>query len=167
MHTVFIFTDGAARGNPGPGGWGAIIIAGEQVTEIGGGEPHTTNNRMELTAAIKALEQIQDTRSKMRVFSDSAYVVKGMTEWIHNWQRKGWKTASKKPVENRDLWEQLLTASAGKEIAWTQVGGHAGVRGNEQCDEIATAFADGTPHTLYAGVLENYRIKNILDVARR
>ena len=165
LKSITIFTDGSSRGNPGPGGWGAGVIVGNKVTEIGGRETHTTNNRMELIGAIKALEQIQDSRNKIQVVTDSGYLVKGMTEWIHNWQKKNWKTADRKQVLNRDLWEELLALSRGKEIVWKQIGGHKGIAGNERCDAIATEFADGKKPELYAGVLENYRIRNILNVS--
>lgn len=169
MNTVTIFTDGASRGNPGPGGFGAIIIAGEKVTEFGGREAHTTNNRMELMAAIKGLEQISETQNKVYVVTDSVYLVKGITEWIQRWQKKGWKTADRKPVLNRDLWENLLAATRGKEIVWKHIAGHADTKGNIRADEIATAFADLSTSSrqaapeLYSGILENYRIRNILD----
>src|SRR3989344_5861378 len=165
LKSITIFTDGSSRGNPGPGGWGAVIVDCQKVTEIGGRETHTTNNRMELIGAIKALEQIQDSRNKIQVVTDSGYLVKGMTEWIHNWQKKNWKTADRKQVLNRDLWEELLALSRGKEIVWKQIGGHKGIAGNERCDAIATEFADGKKPELYAGVLENYRIRNILNVS--
>ena len=141
MNSISIYTDGASRGNPGPGGWGVVVTLEGKTTELGGRDAHTTNNRMELTAAIKALQFFGN--DKLFVYSDSSYVVKGMTEWIHNWQKRGWKTAAKKPVENQDLWQELLAASAGKDISWVQVAGHADNRGNNRADEIATAFADG------------------------
>jgi ribonuclease HI len=144
-----------------------VIVGEERVIELGGRETHTTNNRMELTAAVKALEQVHTHGLKIRVFTDSGYLVNGITQWIFGWQKRGWKTADKKAVLNRDLWEQLLALSVGKSIEWKQVSGHAGVAGNERCDEIATTFADGSTPSLYSGVLENYRIKNILDVPRR
>lgn len=165
MNPLTIFTDGSSRGNPGPGGWGAIIIADEKVTELGWREAHTTNNRMELTAAIKALEQIQETQKEIKVVTDSGYVVKGITEWIHGWQRKGWKTADKKPVLNRELWEDLLAAARGKTIVWKQIAGHADTAGNIRADEIATAFADGEHPELYSGVLKNYSIRDALNVS--
>lgn len=163
--SIIIFTDGASRGNPGPGGWGAVVIDGEQVAERGGREEHTTNNRMELTAAIKALEQIQETQKEIKVVTDSGYLVKGITEWIHRWKIKGWKTADKKPVLNRDLWEDLLAVARGKTIAWKQIAGHADTAGNIRADEIATAFADNLPPNLYSGVLKNYSIRDVLNVA--
>ena len=166
LKSITIFTDGSSRGNPGPGGWGAVVIVGNKVTEIGGRETHTTNNRMELIGAIKALEFVFSLNAKRcTLYADSGYLVKGMTEWIHNWQKKNWKTADRKQVLNRDLWEELLALSRGKEIVWKQIGGHKGIAGNERCDAIATEFADGKKPELYAGVLENYRIRNILNVS--
>ncbi|MDO8620458.1 MAG: ribonuclease HI [bacterium] len=171
---ITIFTDGSSRGNPGPGGFGAIIIAPKndelgigniEVREIGGREAHTTNNRMELLAAIKALQQIQDSRFKIQVFSDSSYVINGITKWVFGWQKNGWKTIAKKEVENKDLWEKLIEVSKNKDIQWNYVGGHVGVAGNTRCDEIATGFADGANVALYAGPRADYPIKNILDVS--
>ncbi|MDP3661553.1 MAG: ribonuclease HI [bacterium] len=164
--SIVIFTDGAARGNPGPGGFGAIVIFGDKVSELGGREAHTTNNRMELMGAIASLEYLSGTEAKnITLYADSNYVVLGMTEWIERWQRNGWKTANKKPVENQDLWERLLSAADGKEIQWKRIDGHKGIVGNERCDEIATAFADNEPLKLYSGILENYSIRNILNVS--
>ncbi len=165
IESIIIFTDGAARGNPGPGGFGAIVIAVNKVTEIGGREAHTTNNRMELMGAISALEYLSKKDAKdITLYADSNYVVLGMTQWAARWQRNGWKTANRKPVENQDLWERLLSAANGKEIHWKRIEGHKGIAGNERCDEIATAFADGEEVKLYSGVLKNYRIRNILNV---
>ena len=165
-NSVTIFTDGASRGNPGPGGWGAVVIFGDKITEIGGRETHTTNNRMELMGAIKALEFVSSLNAvHCTLYTDSGYLIKGITEWMHNWQRKNWRTADRKQVLNRDLWEELLALSRGRKIAWKQVSGHAGVLGNERCDEIATAFAGGENLELYSGYLPNYRIKNILHVS--
>ncbi len=166
---IAIFTDGSARGNPGPGGWGAIVIIGDKVIEIGGREEHTTNNRMELMGAIAALEALKrfnlSSDPRFNLYSDSTYVVLGMTEWTVRWVRNGWKTANKKKVENQDLWERLLSVAEGKKIQWKRIDGHAGIAGNERCDEIATAFADGEAPQLYSGILENYRIRSILNVS--
>lgn len=174
---VTIFTDGSSRGNPGPGGYAAVLILPTpnkqnsevrsmhyEVREIGGREERTTNNRMELQAAISALSLIHTSEFIIHVYTDSSYLVNGITRWIHGWQRNGWKTKEKKDVENRDLWEELIEAARGKSIEWKQIGGHVGVAGNMRCDEIATAFADGLAPKLYADVLENYSIKNILDI---
>ena len=152
---ITIYTDGASRGNPGPGGWGVIMIYDDKVVELGGRETHTTNNRMELTAAIKALEFITDR--EIVVYADSEYVTKGMTEWIHKWQKKGWRTANRKPVLNQDLWQKLLEVTEGREVEWKYVAGHAGVTLNERADEIATTFADNLTPSLYHGPRSQYR----------
>lgn len=152
---ITIFTDGSARGNPGPGGWGAIIAKEFDVREIGGFDPYTTNNKMELTAAIEALKTLE-FGVEVSVHTDSEYVMKGMTEWISNWQKNGWRTAAKKPVENQDLWKDLLKASEGKNISWQYVAGHSGHSANDRCDEIATRFADGLSVELYTGQRGTY-----------
>lgn len=163
-HSISIFTDGSSRGNPGPGGFGAIIVDGKTITEIGGRENHTTNNRMELQAAISALSIIHNSKFIIHIYTDSSYLINGVTKWIHGWQRNGWKTTAKKDVENRDLWEKLAYSSIYRTIDWEYVGGHIGVAGNTRCDEIATAFADGAKPALYRGSLGNYGVKNILDI---
>ena len=154
-----IYTDGSSRGNPGPGGWGAIIASEDKVVEIGGKEPHTTNNRMELTGTIRSLEfTINNFQfSKIQIYTDSEYVMKGITTWIHNWQVKGWRTANKKPVLNQDLWQRLLELTDGKEIEWRYVAGHSGVPLNERADVIATTFADGLTLNLYNGPKDGYK----------
>lgn len=163
-HSILIFTDGSSRGNPGPGGFGAVIIADGKVTELGGREEHTTNNRMELTAAIEALAFIQNQGSTLILYSDSSYLINGVTKWLHGWKKNGWKTTAKKDVENRDLWEKLAYSSIYRTIDWEYVGGHIGVAGNMRCDEIATAFADGAKPALYRGSLGNYGVRNIFDI---
>lgn len=157
---IIIYTDGSSRGNPGPGGWGAIIGTEKEVIEIGGREDHTTNNRMELTACIKALEEIkkESLGNEIEIHSDSSYVVKGITEWVFNWKKKGWRTANKKPVENKDLWENLFDATQNLNIKWKLVPGHAGVQANERCDEIATLYADKEKVKLYRDLRKNYTI---------
>ncbi len=155
---ISIYTDGSSRGNPGPGGWGAIILDNNNVREIGGREDMTTNNRMELVACIKSLESISTT-SAIVLYSDSQYVIKGMTEWIDGWQRKNWKNSQKKDVLNRDLWEKMLEVSNGKSIEWKYVKGHAENPGNNRCDEIATSFADNEPAKLYEGSIDSYSIR--------
>ena len=158
MNSV-IYTDGSSRGNPGPGGWGAIIATENDVIELGGRESHTTNNRMELTAAIKALDFISTLpASAWLVYTDSEYVMKGITIWVYNWQRKGWRTANKKPVLNQDLWQELLRLAEGRNVEWEYVRGHQGVSGNERCDEIATSFADNLVPTLYNGSRKAYPV---------
>jgi len=158
MSTIQIFTDGSSRGNPGPGGWGSIIATEESVKEIGGRESHTTNNRMELSAVIEALRTVRGGATRITVFSDSTYVIKGITQWVRSWLKNDWVNSQKKPVENRDLWERLLEVSQGKTIAWEYVAGHTGHFANERCDEIATSFADGTPVTLYEGPRSSYGV---------
>ena len=133
---VSIFTDGACSGNPGPGGWGAILRFGEVEKELKGGEPHTTNNRMELLAAISALEALKKSAS-VDLTTDSQYVRQGITSWIHNWKRNGWRTADKKPVKNDDLWKRLELAIETHDISWHWVKGHSGHDGNERADELA------------------------------
>jgi ribonuclease HI len=154
---IIIYTDGSSKGNPGPGGWGAIVAHGDEVVEMGGRSEHTTNNKMELTACIKALESLP-IGVEATVYSDATYVVKGITEWIHGWMQKGWKTAQKKQVENKELWMDLYQASVDKKIHWKQVEGHAGVPANERCDVIATTFADGETPQLYRGFKDEYTI---------
>ena len=133
---VKIFTDGACCGNPGPGGYGAILKYGQEIKEISGCESETTNNRMEMMAVIEALGQIKRP-CKIRVFTDSNYVVKGMTEWIQGWIKRNWLNAQKQPVKSRDLWEDLLRLSAAHKIQWQWIKGHSGHPENERCDQIA------------------------------
>ncbi len=139
--TVDIFTDGACSGNPGPGGWGAVLRWNGHEKEMSGSEPDTTNNRMELMAAIEALESLKRD-VKVRVHTDSTYVKDGITKWIHGWKEKGWKTAAKKPVKNQDLWQRLDAALGSHDIEWFWVKGHAGHPENERADEIARLAID-------------------------
>jgi len=133
-------TDGACKGNPGPGGWGVVIRAGEKERELSGGEKLTTNNRMELTAAIKGLEALKRP-CKVVLSTDSRYVMDGLTKWIAGWQRNGWRTAAKQPVKNADLWQELLAAAAPHRIRWEWVKGHAGHPENERADKLASDAA--------------------------
>lgn len=133
---VVIYTDGACSGNPGPGGWGAILIHGDNRKEMNGGETETTNNRMELLAAIQALDALK-TRSEVDLHTDSNYVRGGITDWIKNWKRNGWRTANKKPVKNMDLWQRLDEARNAHTVRWHWVKGHAGHPENERADELA------------------------------
>lgn len=135
---VEIFSDGACSGNPGPGGWGTILRAGGQTKELSGFAPQTTNNRMEMLGAIAGLEALKRP-CRVRLTTDSQYLVKGMTEWIYGWQKKGWKNSKKEEVLNRDLWERLLELSRKHQVEWTWVRGHAGHPENERCDELARA----------------------------
>lgn len=141
MKQVEIFTDGACKRNPGPGGWGALLRMGQHEKELSGGESDTTNNRMEMTAAIKALAALIEPCA-VDLYSDSKYVVEGMTRWIEGWQKRGWKTASKKPVLNEDLWRELLEVSSRHEVTWRWVRGHNGHPENERVDQLASAEAE-------------------------
>lgn len=138
---VEIYTDGACRGNPGPGGWGALLLAGKHRKTLHGGEPETTNNRMELMAAIEALNALKGPR-KVVLHTDSKYVMHGITEWMDNWKKRGWKTSNKKPVKNQDLWMLLDEAITRHEIQWKWVKGHDGNAGNEEADELANRGID-------------------------
>ena len=138
---VTIYTDGACKGNPGPGGWGVLMIAGENRRELCGGEPATTNNRMELTAAIEALRALKRP-TRVRLFTDSKYVMQGIETWIHGWKKNGWRTSDKKPVKNMDLWQALDALAAQQQIEWRWVKGHSGDAGNERADALSN---DGIP----------------------
>jgi len=140
MPLVEIATDGACKGNPGPGGWGALLRFGATEKELSGGENPSTNNRMELMAAIKALETLKRP-CRVRLSTDSRYVMDGLTKWIHGWRKNGWKTADKKPVKNADLWQMLLNASEPHRIEWLWVKGHAGHPDNERADRLASEAA--------------------------
>ena len=139
---IILYADGACSGNPGPGGWGVILkhAATGKTREMSGGEKQTTNNRMELTAVIRGLEAIAKP-SKVKVLTDSQYVVKGITEWSENWMAKNWRTANKKPVKNVDLWQKLLEISGKHEVSWQWIAGHAGHPENERCDKLAVDAA--------------------------
>ena len=139
---VDIYTDGACRGNPGPGGWAALLSAGGREKEISGAQIQTTNNRMELQAVIAALQALKRPVD-VRLYTDSQYVRRGILEWLPQWKARGWKTADKKPVKNLDLWQLLETAAARHRIEWHWVRGHAGIPGNERCDALANAAIDG------------------------
>ncbi len=138
---VEIYTDGACRGNPGPGGWGAVLIAGRHRKTLHGSDPETTNNRMELTAAIEALNALNGSR-KVRLHTDSKYVMDGITSWMANWKKRDWKTTAKKPVKNKDLWQALDEAAERHDIDWVWVRGHVGNPGNEEADALANRGAD-------------------------
>jgi len=134
---IEIFTDGACRGNPGPGGWGALLRFSGKEKELYGGEPDTTNNRMEMLAAISALESLKHNRHPIVLTTDSRYVMDGITKWLPGWKRRGWKTANKQPVKNRDLWQRLDALVGPMEIEWRWVKGHSGHLENERADELA------------------------------
>ena len=141
MKHVEIFTDGACKGNPGPGGWGALLRLGKHEKELSGGEADTTNNRMELTAAIRGLAALTEP-CVVTLYSDSKYVLDGMTKWVEGWKRRGWVNASKKPVRNADLWHELIEVAARHEIDWRWVKGHSGHPENDRVDELASNEAE-------------------------
>ncbi len=141
MTAVTIYTDGACRGNPGPGGWGVLLLAGEHRRELSGAEPATTNNRMELTAVIRALEALKRPVAA-RLYTDSEYVRRGIGEWLPAWKARGWKTAAKKPVKNQDLWEALDAAARRHRVEWHWVKAHSGIEGNERVDALANEAID-------------------------
>jgi ribonuclease HI len=139
--SVVVYTDGACKGNPGPGGWGALMRWKEHEKELFGGERDTTNNRMELTAVIQALSALK-SRCRVAVYTDSAYVKNGITTWIHNWKQRGWRTADKKPVKNVELWQRLEALAAQHDVQWHWVRGHDGDPGNERADALANRGVD-------------------------
>jgi len=178
---ITIFTDGSSSGNPGPGGWGAVIlllqndgnpkseIRNPKVTELGGGEKRTTNNRMELKAVIESLRFIKsyELRAKsyeLVVYSDSSYVINGITKWVDGWITRDWVSSKKEPVQNRDLWEELIDAEDGLDVEWKLLPGHSGVAGNEKADEIATSFTFGKPKKLFSGNIDDYGV-DIKDIS--
>ena len=145
---ITIYTDGAAKGNPGKAGWGAIIMAGGKVFELGGRKNHATNNQMELTAPIEALKYVKNNISHglyIEIYSDSKYVILGITEWIENWMKNGWRNAAKKPVVNKELWEELYELNKALKPKWNYVKGHSGHEHNDRVDLIATSFAEEEP----------------------
>lgn len=159
---IIVFTDGAAKGNPGPGGWGAIVITTDQhVTELGGGSPHTTNNRMELSGAIAALQHVANQPGRVAIYTDSTYLIQGITQWVWAWRKRGWKTAQGADVLNRELWDQLSSlvgARARGDVDWRWVRGHVGTPGNERADQISVAFASQQSAGLYVGPLDAYAV---------
>lgn len=164
MAEIKIFTDGAAKGNPGPGGYGAVILYHDRVQEIGAAKEKTTNNEMELRAVVEALKETKSESAPVEVYSDSKYVVDGATGWVFGWKRNGWKTKAKTDVLHRELWEELLETIKGRDITWHKIPGHAELAGNERADRIASDFGDGKHVNLYNGPLEKYRYK-IADVS--
>ena len=162
---IVIFTDGAAARNPGPGGWGALVAVNGSVFEIGGFEPATTNNRMEMIAAIAALRLLEaQTSQAIVVYTDSSYVEKGITAWIHGWKRRGWLKADGEPVLNKDLWIDLEAAAKGRRVSWRRLKGHAGIPGNERADRIAADFARSKDVELYAGSEADYPVADFRKV---
>lgn len=169
-NSIVIYGDGACSGNPGPGGWGSIVIFdGKTVKELGGGDGATTNNRMEMSAVIAALnyshtllQESGASSANIQIFTDSVYVIRGITQWIHGWKRRGWKNAENQDVSNRDLWIELDRAvsgiknGVGANLEWNFVKGHSGIAGNERCDEIAVAFSKNSYVDLYHGSASGY-----------
>ena len=141
MTQVEIFTDGACRGNPGPGGWAALLVAGKERREVCGAEALTTNNRMELTAAISGLGALK-RRCAVKLYTDSKYVLQGITEWLPGWKARGWRTAAREPVKNQDLWQLLDAAASSQDVEWIWVKGHSGHEGNEYVDRLANEAID-------------------------
>ncbi|MEK2690048.1 ribonuclease HI [Bdellovibrio sp. GT3] len=165
---IQIFTDGACSGNPGPGGWGAVVLLqNDSVTELGGGDRPTTNNRMEMKATLEALKFVSEIPGPVHFYTDSTYVIRGITQWIFGWKKRGWKTAEGAEVLNRDLWEELgqvvQARGASNKVDWRYSRGHVGIPGNERCDQIAVAFSKNDHVSLYTGSLKNYPV-SILEV---
>ncbi|MCK5027532.1 MAG: ribonuclease HI [Candidatus Pacebacteria bacterium] len=167
--TIIAYTDGSSLGNPGPGGWGAIVSFGNKtIIEIGGREEESTNNRMELTAAIEVLRAVKETKADVEIHTDSSYVKNGITGWVYGWQKNNWQTKAKQPVLNRDLWQQLLEEEKRRkkygEVVWHHVEGHVGHPGNERADEIATSYAKEEKTELFEGKRKEYDIDlNAID----
>lgn len=165
---ILIFCDGASKGNPGPGGWGAVVATPTRVVELGGREERTTNNQMELRAALEALTHVSRlSAAPVIVHTDSSYVINGITKWVHGWKQNGWKTKEKKEVLNKKLWVALDAAvfQVGGDIEWQQVGGHVGVLGNERADTIASDFAENKKVSLYIGPRRGYSLE-VHNIAR-
>jgi ribonuclease HI len=165
---IMIFSDGACSGNPGPGGWGSIVLLpNNQVIELGGGSPSTTNNKMEMTAALEALRYVKNINMPVAFYTDSTYLIRGITQWIFGWRRNGWKTSEGAEVANREIWEALSDVlkdrTVANKIEWHYTRGHIGTPGNERCDQIAVAYSKNEFVTLYKGSLELYNV-NILSV---
>ena len=140
--SIKVYTDGACKGNPGPGGWGVYIQSNEDEKELYGGNPETTNNQMEMQAALEALKHLKDEDEVIELYTDSNYLRQGITEWIHKWKKNNWKTAAKKPVANRDLWIEISDLNEKMTVEWNWVKGHAGYPGNERADELANIGAE-------------------------
>jgi ribonuclease HI len=162
--TITIFTDGAAKGNPGRGGFGVVISTGNTVTELGGHKARTTNNEMELTAVVEALRAVAGTKQIVHIYTDSKYVVEGATGWIFGWQKNGWQTKAKTDVANKELWQALLPLLREVAIEWHKVPGHVGIIGNERADDIASTFAEKGTYKLYTGPEGGYG-HNLADVS--
>jgi ribonuclease HI len=153
-----IFTDGACSGNPGPGGWASIVAFNGQVIELGGSDSATTNNRMEMLASIRALQYASSADMPFIVYTDSKYVIDGVTKWSHQWRRNGWKTGAGDEVKNRDLWMELIESAQALKLTWVYVAGHSGIPGNERVDELAVAFSKNENVELFEGPLKDYPV---------
>lgn len=168
---IVIYSDGACSGNPGPGGWGSIVMNSHHVTELGGYEPHTTNNRMEILAALRALELVSKQNlepDRIEIFTDSSYLINAITKWVYGWVKNSWVTAQGEPVKNADLFKKLLSITKSLKaikIEWTYVPGHKGIVGNERVDEIAVTFSQNTTmgQPLFDGPFESYWYPEIFD----
>ncbi len=165
---ALVYCDGACSGNPGPGGWGSVICTPDlKVTELGGGEQGTTNNRMEMLAALGALKFLRDFKQHVWLYTDSTYLIRGITQWCYGWKKKGWKNASGGEVANQDIWQELMIVTAARKgeakVDWRYVRGHQGFAGNERVDEIAVGFSQGRWVDLYRGPLSNYGV-DILEL---
>jgi len=152
-----VFCDGSSLGNPGPGGWGSIVALNGKIFEYGGSQNPSTNNKVELLAAINGIQKT-NSHKDIEVYTDSSYVINGMTKWIFGWQKNNWMTTQKEPVSNRDLWEELIKACKDKKVKWNYVPGHVGIPGNERCDSIAVAFAWQKTPELFRGKIADYQI---------
>ena len=167
---LIIFTDGASLGNPGPGGYGAVLVFPllDEVVELGGNKPSTTNNEMELTAVISAFSHSITSSSHVHIYTDSSYVINGITKWMHGWEKNGWMTSQKQPVSHKELWQSLVSLVREREavasVSWHHVPGHSGVVGNERADAIASNFAEGGNPTLFRGRMSDYDQKDILNL---
>jgi len=162
---IIIYTDGSSLGNPGPGGWGAVVALPQGgVVELGGADKETTNNRMELTATIEALRYVGELDEEITLYTDSSYAINGITKWVDGWQANNWLKKDKAEVLNRKLWGGLITVTESKHIEWVHVSGHSGMVGNERADGIATSFAEGKTPKLYKGPVEEYGF-DIFDIS--
>ena len=162
VNIIIAFTDGASKGNPGPGGWGTVLVDGDRIEELGAGEEKTTNNRMEMTAALEALKYAKEKKKNMTVYTDSSYLINGITKWVFGWQSKGWKTANGGDVLNQDIWKQLIDLTQIVQTDWKHLPGHSGVPGNERADDIASSFGDGNETPLFKGSMTDYPV-NVMD----
>jgi len=162
MEKLIAFTDGASKGNPGPGGFGAVIVFSDHIEELGGSEKKTTNNRMEMLAGLAALQFAKEKKRPITIYTDSSYLVNGITKWVYGWQKKGWKTATGGDVQNKDIWEKMLLVSDGLNVSWKLLEGHVGVPGNERADKISSDFAEGKEVSLFKGSIRDYKI-NVMD----